>query len=723
MSIGALNGVSLNRITIDTNVLPNVGFQDSLCFGEFNSQALDVSPVDGCGEFVNLLPKQVIKFSQRVGTVISNEVIRFAQNVGQSISISGQVITINQQVKSYISGKVFDFTEIVGDSTFYSSHGYDVNIIINGVLIDPAYIKGDVIITKEAGKAVLCEFKMGASDPYDFIYAVDGGSILINFRDSSGWHRVFTGIIDTPEIDLINKYLTIKCSDRREELILSKMTALLPTIGRYATAVQGLINNVSSALAYRLETVPADVDFDSFNNPDINSWYPKVSADFTLGNSQVYYREPKVVIQSRASVINNIILNVRYQYTRLYHHQRQFTWTTPADVLSWGFNSNGTGPSWRFDNGPVGHATAGMVKQAISSAKWKEFNTLTYTDDYADWGYNANFSLTFGGSQLNLLNEDIGTIPTPTPTNPNAVYLYSIPPNSVDETRILSAAWQGSTRFSQNIEETHILTIRAPQSISQFGAIPSANQMTAPTIYTTAAPFDTTPWDNYENASSAPSGATHVGNSYWVNEDNTILPVEVPMFTATNSLAEFNNTVLTAIDRAKTQILASHRNTKVLFEAPILPTLELRHTVAVNSTKVTCQGKVTKIVQTISMVEKGGNTTQVEISLFKSRGSAVTTVSTVPTRPTDTISLPTADVVLGNHMGLNPDLVSGSDSWNGFIGNATAPFGTSIIKTSFREQFRVDTPAVPSNLTANRALTTTGTYDIAIPNDNLDMNF
>ncbi len=734
MSIGALNTISVDSNAIDAGD-PNPSVDTTILtrdLGEFNSHPLNTIAVDGSGFIWSMLSQDTVEFTQQVGAKISGQIIKFAQTVGTGIALSaGQILKFIQRVQSYPAGQVIKFAQEVGKSTQYSAYGFDTLVLINNVAIDPSALRGDITITKESNQNTLCTFKLGSTAPYDLLYDIDGGDVIINYRDSFGWHRVFTGVVDVPDVDLINKVITINCSDRRDELILNQISPYLPTIGRYAVAVQGTINNVSAALQYRLQTIPTDVDFDSYNTPNITSWYPKVTPDFTLGSNQVYYRNPKITWQSRTNIINNIIINVKYTYTRLYHYQLQFSWTTPLNVIAAGYSTfttvvNGAvvegnsfgGVLWTLGLGPASHPTLATVKQAIASAKWKEFNTLTYGSNYADYGL---FSFQ-NGVAWNTLNDTVASVKDPTPSNPGRVSVTLTAPNPVDATRLLSASWQGSTRFSQNVEEDYTVTVKSTQSIDQFGQIPSDAQAVAPTNYQTSAPFDSTAWDNYSDTST-PDDAVYSNNSFWVNKDDVPLPITTPMFTANGSLAEFNNTMLTAIDKAKTDIIKSHRDTKVSLEVPIMPTLELRHTMAINSSMVVCQGKVSKIVHTINLLNKKGHTTLVEIALFRSRGSAITTETIMPDRPSDSPVLPSAPVVLGNHYGQDPTTTTGSDSWNGFIGNGAYPLTSSLIKTTFSEKFVVDTPAVPVYLTTNRILTGTETYETSLPNDTLDIIF
>ncbi len=730
MSTGALNSRAINTATLDDGETPIVPFTaTNLCLGEFNALVVNGLPVNSCQFFSTLGVSNVLSLAQIIGPNIIGEVVRFSQDVGLHIAISGSVVLYTQEVQTSIAAyNAIKFAQVVdGPGSFLRTYGWDADIVINNTVIPHNRIVDKVIITKESNQNTLCKFKVKVVQPQAFLDYIDGGTVTINYLTPTGSNRIFTGIVDLPEIDLINKTIAVNCSDRREELIKNKILPLLPTIGRYSLEVQGLITSVGQEMEYRLQTVPMDVDFDSHNIPNLNSWYVKTIPDFTFGDGDVYYREPKITWQSRGGVVNNISVEVKYSYTRLYHYQRNFSWETPLDVLHLGFNSGvlqsddtySSGPYWRYDNGPVSHATVNMVQSAIDRAGWKQNDTLTYTDDYADFGLFGPSVVSIGGSSFNLLNDSIGNSST-LDTNGNEVTItYAIPPVGTDQIRILSADWSGSTRFAQTIEEVYTLNIKSTQSINQFGSLTAFNN------YTTQNEFDSGTWENYNRFTAAPSNAVISNDSFWFNEDT--------------DPGVLNNAILTAIDKAKTQILASHRDTKVTLQVPLMPTLELSHTLQISTTPLECKGKTTKLIHTIDFIDRKGQTTDIELSLFQSRGTAVTTATTVPSRPSDSVSIPSQAVVLGNHYGQDVDTTSGSSTWNGYIGNttpqltaeqlATIPLsdGSNWIKvpnkTTFREEFVVDTPPVPDNLRKLRTLNVSSIYEIAIPDDELDIIF
>lgn len=659
---------------------------------------------------VNRFPVNVNVFNgaQFITDVLGGRLVEFSQDVLLRIAVTGAIITCSQDVRAKVNDISIPITQIVTThSSTLATRTWDVVITIDGIQINASNIIEDVVIVKASNQSTTCKFKLKSTDPLTLISQIDGKSITIDYiSTTSGNNRLFTGVVDYPEIDIINKWVTVSATNRRDELITQKIKPILPTLGRYALSVQGEITSDAQELEYRLQTVAGDLDFDSYNNPNVNSWYAKATPDFTLTNYDVYYREPTLTWQNRTSVVNEITINLSYQYTRLYHYQRPFSWdmdATQAALAATGTN----------DSMPVSFCTAGMVQSAIESAGWKENDTLTYVDQYP-----ATIGARYGflGPVYNPLNDKVSF--TYTGGGLLGGFFTVQRPTTLDQIRILSADWEGSTRFSQYIQENYTLTVKSTQSQTQYGEVSGFYNINIQDD------FDAGEWENYKAVTPAPPNAVTSNNSYWANQDE--------------GQAELKNALLTAIDKAKTEILAGHRDTIVECEVPLMPSLELRHTIELDTSYISCKGKVVGITHSLGLIEKKGHTTQIRLALFRSLGSASTTATIEPARPSDVPFIPSSAVVLGNHFGLDLETTPGSDSWSGYVGNTTPPtppfniskFDQNDIntypkhpqKTSYKEAFIVKTPAIPDDLRKLRKLEqTTATYEIAIPNDDLDI--
>lgn len=578
-------------------------------------------------------------------------------------------------------------------NSFFSRNGWTVDINIDGYLVPHNLICQNITISKEENQSNQCIFSLFIPNPVDFIDAVWGKTVIVTYTSVNEMKRMFTGIVAIPEIDIINKSVTLTCSNNRDELINTTMQSKVKLIGRYSQDVQGTFKNASEEMNLRLTTIPYSLDFDSYNTPHFNSWYVKASADITFTDSDIYYRQPKVIWQDRTQIKNDFDITLNYQYTRLYHYQRPFIWQFPFEFC-------------QFLEFQYSLPNVEMIETAITNAKWLPAEPIIFTSVFPP-GHCAFGSLLVFWNTDSLAN--FGTYSTTFDSlgnvisDPDGNNIYGFRPftKQTDLSSIftIGASWIGSTRFSQYIQESYTLNVSAPQSIGQFGTVTD-------TISTDIKDdFDASNWENYEVLTPEPSNSTSFsGGSYYFNED-------------TNPNAA-TQAILTQIDVAKTSILSTHRNTQIIIEVPLMSGIELDKTVSIITSKITAKGKVQKILHTIDCNDGGrGSSTTITLALFRSQGSASTTGTYAPIRPTDGVELPNDTIVLGSHYGVT------SESYTGHIGNKNNPRVIGqLVRTDVQEEFRVDTPAIPDTYRKLRTLPVTASYTIEIPNDLLSIN-
>ena len=155
------------------------------------------------------------------------------------------------------------------------------------------------------------------------VESLTGKSVTMDVDTDEGTFRIYTGIVDICDVDLIEKKITIHCTDRRTELINSTLGAVVPTIGIYSAIIFGRDpKDPADELAQRLTTVPLTVDFDAYGNYTLSNLAPKSTPDFVLTGSKIYYRDPKVEFTSRGRITNKVTIGFQYRRARLWHMQR-----------------------------------------------------------------------------------------------------------------------------------------------------------------------------------------------------------------------------------------------------------------------------------------------------------------------------------------------------------------------------------------------------------------
>ncbi len=696
---------SLNSTALDSEPLNSVATPTPPTvytynvFGIFNSMEFNTLSVDEAFAIITSNDEEVAgDVREKVGISIDDDsIIVFSEDVQFKASIAEtNIIAISESVCALLQGTVVRISEFVHTASatdFLGRNGWEPILTINGFVIPQDRIYGDIIIAEEENQSNQCTFSLLVSDPVGFIDSVWGKSVTVDYLTSTSNTRMFTGVTVIPEIDLINKRINFVCSNNRDELITNNLASVVPTTGRYSEAAQGKVLNIREEMELRMKTIPYSLDFDASNQYQLNSWYAKTSPDYTFTDADIYYKNPKIIWQDRTKVKNNVSISLEYQYTRLYHYQRSFNWTFPYDFCT-------------FLLSQYSVPNIAMIETAITNAKWRVPDPIIFTSVFPP-GFCADGASITLWNTATLANkgtystvfDSLGNIVS----DPDGRNIYGFRPftSEIDQSTILTigASWTAATQFSQYVIEHYNLTVVAPQSVAQFGTV--ADNLSS----NLKDDFDASQWDAYTIETAVPSNAVLGTNgNYYYNQD-----------TAPQNMT---NAILTQLDTAKTDILSTHRNTRVVFETPIKPYLTLAHTVKVEGESIIAKGKVQKLTHTLDVTNGKGCVTEVTLALFRSQGSASETPIVAPARPSDSIVFPTGTISLGTHHGIT------SPSYNGYIGNKNNPrvVGT-LIRTNVQEEFRVDVPGIDDTYRQARTITSTNTYNVVIPNDLLTVDF
>ncbi len=673
-------------------------------YGSFNSTTFNALEVDGGYNVVTENPAEdIADIEQNVGLGSATQnVCSIRQDVQyQTIIAAHNCVSISQNVKNLIaannictiSQNVIDLADM---PMFFERNEYIPQLTIAGRIIPEEMIFGDIQITFEENQNNQATMGLLVQDPVAFIDAVWGQQITIDYVTATSSVRMFTGVVAIPEIDLINRNVKLTCSNSRDELINNTLAYKLPTVGRYSYDVQGEVVDTASEMRLRLQTITKSLDFDGYNTPSFNSWFAKSSPDYTINADEIYYRQPKVVWQDRTKVKNYSTVNITYQYTRLYHYERPFSWVFPYEFCE-------------FLRYQYSLPNVKMVEDAITQAGWKTPSPIEFTSVFPPGvcvfgAFVVAWNTTTFGNQGTYSEkfDALGNIIS----DPNGNNIYGFTPFSkqTDLSTIytIGAEWSGAIRFSQYVIENYNLTIQSSQSVSQFGQV-KTNAKTA-----LKDDYDASTWEAFATITPRPANANTCGtNCYYFNQD-------------TNPGA-MTNAILTSIDEAKASIYSTHRNTFVIAETPIKPYLNLSHTIQMSSDLITAKGKIQKLVHTIAIAEGRQSSTEITLALFRSKGDATETPTYAPTRPADSVDIPDEAIQLGNHYGVTNEAYTGyiGNKFNDSVGNPLALVGT---RTDVEEQFRVDTPGVLDAYRKSKQLAATPTtFDIDIPNDLLDV--
>lgn len=637
----------------------------------------------------------LVSVAQAVVKSGSGLLVSLAQVVDLRISGKGRLVDVAQDVQVTGSGsllalrqRVRDVAAVrqyIGEAGYpFFSGAFDLTIIVGNVDVTPSIVE-TVSITREENSSALADFTFRAPAGVQDLTRWHGKTVTITHESESGTRLMYTGVVDIPIIDLIEKTITLKCTDSREARNEAQPAEFVQSIGYWSKDVFGEPETLADELEQRLETVPYALDYDSYGSRTYTAWQPKTVADFSLGDHMIYYRRPSVEVLSRGRVTNQITLNLEYQYQRLRQRTRNYSFDSELSACT--YFAHGLPP------------TNVQLQQAIDAAGWEY---TAYSSDGLDpsgryicqggviyWSTTRNYAET--APKLDENGDQV------TDANGNPVYTQTGRSTSdIQNVYAQSATWTATKRWAQNVSEKLTVTLTAPQSISQYGLTSTTES------YGHRDEYDATKWEQMEGYQPAPSDFLTSANGDKYRDQNA-------------DVAGWQNMALCAIARAKTRIQKAHRDNRVTFETPLWAGIELRHTVETTGGTVRAKGKVYRITHTFD-VSNRESATEVELALSQAAGSAVDSPVVVPTRPavTDpatnvqTINLRTHTIPQGGEA---------SDNWAGYI--------FQDLGSGFKRQVAmvVDTPAIDDQSRDTKTAERSQVYTVEIRNDMLEVEF
>lgn len=464
-------------------------------------------------EIFGVFSGAIISFTQTVQAQFSGSVISFEQDVEKFATYTGgTVISFAQKVqKQYAGGTCIKFEQNVKTAlhnTYYTRNGYDVDLYINNKLIAKNQITDTLTISRSEGSASQLTFTLlpasGVQTPETYL----GQSCFVTGQDSTGTFRMFTGWVDNPELDIIAGKIKFSCSDRRTTQINNLSNSIIADTGTYSVYVSGQPTDQADELEKRLQTVPSAFDFNAYGLPTLTPWAPKATADFTLGNSGVYYEDPKIMYSKRDKSVNSVTITFTYKHVRLHNQAINVVWQGYDR-----FNQD-----W-YDVGSPSFPQRSTIASAASSSSWYpitpiKFNPLWPAGAYGGVLWQPNqVTYTYAPETIEQpilyqppFDAGIGGIPPPTliwpdgkehfnqvaalDTNGNPIMTVSsttVTDTSSDLCR--GATWASGKKFSQHVNEVYAINITSPSAISKYGIISQDY------VINMSDPYDTSGWE------------------------------------------------------------------------------------------------------------------------------------------------------------------------------------------------------------------------------------
>lgn len=450
-----------------------------------------------------------------------------------------------------------------------------------------AIVVGEIRVEAEEGAARIAELTVRPASGSAFsLSAWVGKAITIQIADMASGSAadvrlLFSGLIDTPTLDLDLKMIELRCTDNLQQIIDALDDGDIDTLtpgGYHSPAIFDPAARGWVRLQDRLSTLPAAVELDVSGTPRLTDWAPKVSPDMSLtGAAHLIDGSLSLSLASRSQLINRVDVRFDYRFPRVKAEQYgiAYDYVSALDISQFVIDGN-----WflRRDSVDAAIKAAGGTIQSI-----------TYTP---------------------LPNSAIGSW-TP---NPDVDYLLC-----------MGFSAEVSFDYAQVIEEQHAITVRAQNSISVVGTLRDALSGALEGVYP---PVPTAEQSMllYANAISGipPMDAAVPVLGYTTAADVTL--------TTDTDRAAADNAMETLIAVAKTRIWGSHRQNLVTARVPLNPAIDLDQTLDVSATGVHARGKVFSVVHTMAP-QTGEAVTEFSLALCSVAGSGVTHPETPTSAP------------------------------------------------------------------------------------------
>ena len=632
----------------------------------------------------------LVTVEQTVGVYASGTLVTVEQDIVKRISASGSLIQVEQSIETKASGSLIIVSQRVKDAnppipTNEEKYGWDLDVYINSVQVSPAELHGNVSITRREGQAALLDLTLIKSAGIQDLYQYHGKSITVDLVEVSKVSRIYTGIIDIPEVDLINGLITLRCTDKRKEQINSQFAHRVSSVGKWSSQIFDTPVDTADELTQRLKTTTTTVDFDAFGNYTVSDMMPKTTPDITLTDSDIFRRKPSISIASRGRLVNRVNLQYTYQYTRLRHRERPFELTGGTFCQVVGSNSE----VYKF-------VRVQSVPDTINTTSYKlKPGTLTHeylpdAGQYTCKNYFTGQYYTFtwtpfqttGNTQAKLDSNGNPVLDA----QGNQVYEYvNRTVTNYQKAWSTKTSWVGAKRFAQNITENINIEVNAPQSQSVYGVI-EKDQKNGHRIE-----FDTSEFEQNDIYKAPDDNAIQIGSDWYYDE--------------AGSPQEYLNGLATALNMAEATIAKSHRANVVSFETPIRSDIDLKHTLRVNANLIDATGKVVSVIHSFN-ISKRDATTSVETALSQSDSSP----------PSDTLIFDVLDApLLGDTTSATIKIYASEAAEKGTGGS----IGGSTNEVN--EEFNV--PGIDDLSRDEQTVDKYFTYSIPINHDNLTVTF
>ncbi|MCJ8168628.1 hypothetical protein [Atopomonas sediminilitoris] len=349
-----------------------------------------------------------------------------------------------------------------------SGYSWGLSVLLDGQDVTHR-ITGEVSADADEGSARVCQISLLPEAGPVNAASLLGKSLLIYHLQDGAEALPFRGAVAEPVFNRQSGLIQITGSDNLQQHCEAQDIATLDSrIGGYwSEDVYGKIESHWDYAQDRLQSVPASLELDTAGNLRLVPWAataPRWRVEDVLDGSM------GVRLASMGELINKVVIDAEYRYSRLRHREYTIQWEHPA----------GSFCVWRLDSTEL--PTLSMVEDVLSNAGWR-FLSLQKTE-----------------------------LP-PTHPNPCADGIPWIN-NFTADPLLLSFTGVVSNRAAQPIAEQYQLTVTAEGSVSQYGELLRRER------YSGETEFEARTFEDADNQ-ARPTGTVQDALGDWVSDKDS----------------------------------------------------------------------------------------------------------------------------------------------------------------------------------------------------------
>lgn len=525
----------------------------------------------------DILSGCLLSFIQNETTkTIGGCLLSFIQNETQSVS--GCLLSFIQSENKTVSGCLLSFRqreflppEKWQFKCIMGREPYNIAVLIDGVEIDTCQLKDTIEISLAVNQAKTAKLTIKSNCDNDNqidLYKYAGKTIEIYYLSKTRYTLLYRGMVAIQKIDIDNKHFILTCTDEKLNKINNLTDYQLNNIGYYSEYLFNEELTKEQIFSKRMESIPYDYYFNNSGNFVLTAWQPKNTPDLIIEQCPIFTHSFSYSVLNLGEIVNKIKILFQFNYNRKIQRDIKMSY----DPMYEGTKFND------FLRFIVAHhfipvPPINSIITAANSAGW-------VTDDFQ---YSKIPHL--GGTGVVIVNKD---------------------------NYALKATWTASKRWVQNVQEENSITLKNDDSIAFFG------EKSEEINFSMKLKDDeeSSNWANDYQCYLKPTGIK-ADNGDWIID------------LSQSKQQDYNKAMLYALNFAKTKILNSHFGNECSFDYLLLPDIELRHTIGLNTTALQGNLRVQAITHILDL-KKGLGVSKITAKWFK--GFSGNSLS-VPQRP------------------------------------------------------------------------------------------